>query len=146
MTTPTDGDDPEEVAAWLDTQRTSVAAYLAAQEIPAETNSLEAEWVVAPIVAIWKAPTTQENPRAVWVISGDVPTDYIPASWAPTRRDALRKIAQRWKRSAELMSQGVEELNTRIGRREDWPKLAPMLASRARTLLEWADDDDVWVD
>ncbi len=141
-----DWDDPNVVEEWLKRQREDVERYLAAQEIAVLPHGLQADWFIPPILALWKASTLLDDPRSVWVISGDVPTDYIPGSWAATGRDALRRIAERWRRSADLMSRGIAELNTSIGRPENWPELAPMLASRAKTLLKWAGDGTLWTD
>jgi len=34
----------------------------------------------------------------------------------------------------------------RIGRLEEWASLAPLLEARASLLLEFANDDSIWVD
>jgi hypothetical protein len=75
-----------------------------------------------------------------WVICGDLPTDYVSAEMIKHPHDAVRAIAEEWREQARLMANAD---STRIGRPEDRASLAPLLATRASQLLEWADDDSI---
>jgi hypothetical protein len=81
-----------------------------------------------------------------WVISGDLPCDYVSADEIKHPRDAMRAIAESWLEQSELMARGETGANVRIGPPEEWSSLAPMLRSRASSLLEMVNDDDVWTD
>jgi hypothetical protein len=58
----------------------------------------------------------------------------------------MRAIANRWLAQATLMKEGKTLPGIQIGRAENQESLAPLLESRASTLLKWANDDTVWED
>jgi hypothetical protein len=55
-------------------------------------------------------------------------------------------IAEEWRGQARLMTSRDRPADIRIGRPQDWASLAPLLDARASLLLEWVNDDSVWVD
>jgi hypothetical protein len=52
--------------------------------------------------------------------------------------------ADPWRKASKEMAAGEEPAEFRIGTPGAWPELAPLLASRARLLGEWATADDMW--
>jgi hypothetical protein len=141
----TDYDDSKEEERWCEEQRKKVKIYLAqAGVLHGEIGEYPA-WHIAPYVSIW-AIESMKAPGWVgwWVIAGDGPTDYVSAEKIKHPRDALREISQQWKEISEHMSSGLEHPSAKIGRREDWPELAPLLAGRATILLKWANDESMW--
>ena len=58
----------------------------------------------------------------------------------------MRAIATLWKEASEYMLRGEKHPTFAIGAGDSDGELAPMLASRAATLLGWADDPEVWED
>lgn len=44
------------------------------------------------------------------------------------------------------MTSGERQGDIRIGRPDTWATLAPLLETRASTLLEWANDDSLWIE
>jgi hypothetical protein len=106
-----DWDDPDTIDAWLDSQEEEVCAYLETRHIPILRETLEPGWTIPPVVSVWVADTQVPDPRSVWVIAGDLPTDYIPGAWAASDRDAIRVFSQRWLKQSELMAQGLNDSN-----------------------------------
>jgi hypothetical protein len=76
------------------------------------------------------------------VITGDLPSDFVPCDAAP--RAAAAAFAERWRVVAGYLSQGKEHPTIHVGAPQDRPGLAPMLRRRADILHEWAPKDDVW--
>ena len=76
-----------------------------------------------------------------WVISGDLPTDYISsADVKPPQhpRNAMRSFAKNWLEVVKAWKNGREIENTRIGDQSSHEELGPLLESRAELLMEWA--------
>jgi hypothetical protein len=135
--------DPAFVDDWLDSQQEQVCAYLHAQSVPTELEALDPGWSIPPLACVWYAATQVPDPRAVWVISGDLPTDYIPGAWARSDREAVTVFAQRWLAVSENMVTGLPG-DGNVGVPAEWPTLGPLLRSRAEFLLEMASDDANW--
>ena len=130
---------------WCAERRAEVTAYLERERVDHGRVGEWPAWHVAPYVSIW-AIESKQRPGWVgwWVISGDLPTDYVSAKTIKQPRDAVRSIAEGWREQARLMATGESHPDIYIGRPEDRASLAPLLAARASKLLEWADDDSVW--
>lgn len=138
-------DDPERETAWIREQRELVLEYLAREQVTHLGVQERPEWFLAPYIAIWSV-ASKKRPGAVgwWAISGDVPTDYISSSEIRDARMAMRVFSRRWSKAAKQMAAGEESDEFQIGTVDSWPELAPLLASRAKLLGEWAAADDMW--
>jgi hypothetical protein len=135
---------------WCEDQRSTVAAYLKSQDVRHGRIGEWPAWHVTPYVSIW-AIESLARPEWIgwWVIAGDLPTDYISAADIdPPQhpRKAVRAIAERWLRMAEAWNDGREYDDIRIAGPHSGRELAPLLESRARLLIDWADDDSLWED
>jgi hypothetical protein len=88
----------------------------------------------------------ESTPIGWWAIAGDLPTDYVSGrAVTPVHpREALRAFGRQWQRLVEASKQGQELDDFRIAGDSSPQELSPLLASRARLLLEWADDDSMW--
>jgi hypothetical protein len=73
-------------------------------------------------------------------------TDYVSRSGLDHPRGAVRAIATRWLDYAPHLRVGQPHPEITIGNRTPDPELADLLESRAKLLLDWADDDSVWPD
>ena len=107
-------------------------------------------WHIAPCVSIW-AIESLARPEWIgwWVISGDLPTDYISsADVQPPQhpRKAIRAIAERWLKQVEAWNDGRDYKEIRINGPHSHKELATLLESRAKLLIEWTDDDSFWED
>lgn len=98
-----------------------------------------------PHVSLW-AVQSKVAPGRVgwWAFAGDGPTDIVSAAGARNPRAALRVLADQWADLADHMLQGQPHPSLKIGKPEEWPDLGRLLESRARTLREWADDNELW--
>ena len=137
------GEESEE--EWCAGQRAVVAEYLSGQGAAHGEIGEWPAWHVQPYVAIW-AIESLRSPGSVgwWAISGDVPTDYA-SSWAGSNpRDVLRVFAERWAEAAAQMSAGAMPEGLALGTPSDWPRLAPLLASRAALFSKWVADATLW--
>jgi hypothetical protein len=139
--------DPGVEERWCNERRSAVIEYLQQQHLVHGTVGEWPAWHVAPYVSIWAIESTSK-PGWVgwWVISGDLPTDYVSANAIKHPRDAIQAIAARWQNAAVLMAQGAGAPGFTIGSPNDWPSLAPLLESRAKLLQEWAGDERLWSD
>ena len=79
-----------------------------------------------------------------WVITGDLPSDFLPSEAAPTPRTAAAAFAERWRVVAGYLSEGKEHPTIHLGAPQDRAGLAPMLRRRADILSEWASEDEHW--
>lgn len=130
---------------WCEERRAEVADYLARTGIRHGQIGEWPAWHLPPYVSLW-AIESGENPGWVgwWVICGDLPTDYVSAQTIKHPRDAMRALANRWAPAAERMARGEAPEDFSLGQPEDWPTLAPLLASRAALLQDFAADDAMW--
>lgn len=144
-----DYDDPDVEQHWCEEQRGVVADYLLSQSVKHCRIGDWPAWHVAPYVAIW-AIESLARPEWIgwWVICGDLPTDYISsADVKPPQhpRKAIRVIAERWLKQAKAWMDSRDYEGIRIpGAHSHEKELAPLLATRANLLIEWADNDSLW--
>ena len=140
-----DYDDPQVEERWCNERRDVVSVYLQQERVSHGQIGDWPAWHLAPHVSIW-AIESKVNPGWLgwWVICGDLPTDYVPATTIKHPRDAMRAIASRWQDASERVSRGQASPDFSIGTPTDWPTLAPQLASRAELLQDWAEDEELW--
>ncbi|MFA7594119.1 MAG: DUF4826 family protein [Thiohalobacteraceae bacterium] len=141
----TDYDEPSEEERWCNDCRVAVSDYLRQARIDHGKVGEWPAWHVAPHVSMW-AVESRETPGLVgwWVVAGDLPTDYVDAEGVHHPRQALKVLGARWLEAAQHMEEGRRHPSLQIGSPDDWPRLAPLLRSRAEVLLQWANDGSVW--
>ena len=142
-------DDLDEKAEeqWCAAQREDVRSYLVGQGLVSPIVGDWPAWHVAPIVAVW-AVESQQQPGWVgwWAISGDLPTDYVTCGEERSPRQALYDIGRRWSDAAELWAIGKRCEAMSLGSEAKEKELAPLLATRAELLLDFASNDGIWND
>jgi hypothetical protein len=143
-----DYDDPAIEERWCKKQRANVARYLRSQNVKHGRIGDWPAWHVAPFVSIW-AIESVARPEWIgwWVISGDLPTDYISAADVkPPQhpRKAIRVIARKWLKVVKAWKKGREHNDIGIGDRQSHKELAPLLEVRARALIKSADNSSLW--
>jgi hypothetical protein len=143
-----DYDDPAVEERWCDEQRALVSSYLHSQRLKHGRVGEWPAWHVAPCASIW-AIESLARPEWIgwWVICGDLPTDYISSSDVePPQhpRKAMQVFAKNWLEMVAAWKDGRELENTRIAGSSSHEELAPLLESRARLLMEWAENDTLW--
>lgn len=140
-----DYDDPKVEAQWCAERRQEIAGYLRNEGVAHGRIGDEPAWHVAPYVSVW-AIESASTPEALgwWAISGDLPNDYVSATNAKDPRQAVRSIANFWLEAAQYILRGDNHPTFRIGSGTQSKDLAPILMSRAKLLLKWADDETLW--
>jgi hypothetical protein len=102
-----DFDNPEIEDRWCATQRSQVVNYLNETKVEhGEIGELPA-WHVPPYVAVWVVES-RINTGWVgwWVISGNLPTDYVSADMIKHPREAIRAFAKTWAEVSGYMLRG----------------------------------------
>ncbi len=131
--------DPVEVQEWLDDQEEAVKAYLETERVSSE-DEIELDWCLAPYVALWRA-------QLLWVISGDLPTDYLKDPAVTNTRAAIQTFSNRWSEVADHMEQGKHHPTIKIGPQGDMQELKKVgehLRTRANILNDWTQRDELW--
>lgn len=139
-----DWEDPKVEAAWFAEQRAMAEQYLRGQRALFGSIELEPAWFLAPIVAFWRALGVRTGAPVYWVITGDLPSDFLPSDVAPTPRAAAAAFAERWRTVADYLGRGEEHPTIHVGAPQDRAGLAPMLRRRADILHSWAGSDELW--
>jgi hypothetical protein len=137
--------DEKEEDQWCEERRDEVKFYLEKEGVKHGRIGEWPAWFVAPYVSVW-AIESKKTPESVgwWVICGDLPTDYISSNDANDPRQVLEQISARWYEVANCIQKGEPHPTVEIGKREEWPTLAPLLQSRAEILDDWAKDETLW--
>ena len=143
MTEP-DWEDPRVEAAWFAEQRALADRYLRGQHTLFRSIEPEPAWCVVPIIAFWRAFGVRSGEPVYWVITGDLPSDFLPYDAAATPRAAAAAFAERWDIVAGYLSEGKEHPTIHVGAPQDRAGLAPMLRRRADILRKWAAEDEHW--
>ncbi|MGH8443938.1 MAG: DUF4826 family protein [Solimonas sp.] len=138
-------DTPAGEERWCDECRGRIVAYLKREAVHHGRVGERPAWHVAPYVSIWAIESgTMSDAIGWWVICGDLPTDYVSGHGIAHPREALRAFVRRWSAFVAAEQRGESLEDWCIGDGSRHAELAPMLESRARLLLEWADDDSCW--
>ncbi|BAJ01788.1 DUF4826 family protein [Shewanella violacea] len=105
--------------------------------IPSKVIADESRYL-APYVAVWKMESKQPKKQTFWVMSGDLPSDYVDVKVAATAREALRHFSMMWQLKAEnLIKTGAIKEPTQA-------KFAQLLVSRAESLYQIHNDEKLW--
>ncbi|MGI2261538.1 DUF4826 family protein [Shewanella sp. GXUN23E] len=133
---------PEQIAQmqqqWVREQFQKANKFLAEKGvIPGKVLTDQSRYLV-PFVAVWKMEASQPKKHQYWVISGDLPTDYVSADVAPTAREAIKHFSLTWQLKAEnLIQSGVVRDPTQA-------KFANLLVARAQSLYKMQEDEKLW--
>ncbi|MBT1445815.1 DUF4826 family protein [Shewanella sp. JM162201] len=123
---------------WVRTQFQKANRFLAEKGILPGKVLVDESRYLAPYVAVWKMEAQKPAKQLFWVMSGDVPTDYVDVKVAKTARDALRHFSMMWQLKAEnLIQSGAVKDPTQA-------KFANLLISRAESLYKIQADEKLW--
>lgn len=130
---------------WISAERDRVNEYLEKQRVEHLGVGEFPAFHIHPYLSLW-AVQSKRRPGWVgwWVISGDLPSDYINSESAKHPREALRVFATRWQEVSSFMVRGEVHPDYSIGSPEQWPELGDLLQKRAEILQSYADNDNVW--
>lgn len=136
-------DIPDE--KWIKDERRKVVDYLAFENCRHAGVSDWPTFHAGMHLALWAVQSTKHAGRiGWWVISGDVPTDYMSSADGEQPQDALRHFAAQWAEMADCMKNGQPHPTVEMGDPKEWPKMGVMLAEWATILQEYADDEAIW--
>jgi hypothetical protein len=125
----------EQRVEWVKNQYQKANQYLAGKGIIPDNVAVTESRYLPPLVALWKLNTKDKT--SFWVISGDLPTDHMPFSAAPTARDAMRSFSLNWQLKAEnIMNNATVDKTQR--------DFANLLVARAQGLYELFEDQALW--
>ncbi|WP_282166183.1 DUF4826 family protein [Shewanella japonica] len=137
----TEQQDPEVLRQqWVQAQFQKANRFLAEKGvIPSKVLADESRYLV-PYLAIWKMESKQPTKQTFWVMSGDLPSDYVDVKVAGTAREAIRHFSMMWQIKAEnLHKSGAIRDETQL-------KFANLLVSRAESLYNMQNDEKLWQD
>jgi hypothetical protein len=145
-----DYDDSSMEEQWCLDCRNRVIEYLKSQNVQTGRVGLWPAWHIAPYVSVWAVESAiQPEKIGWWVICGDLPTDYLSAAdITPPQhpRKAVLAFAERWLKMVEAWHNDTTYEGITIPGPHSPDELAPLLESRARIMLEWASQSDLWQD
>ncbi|MCL1094825.1 MULTISPECIES: DUF4826 family protein [Shewanella] len=123
---------------WIRTQFQKANKFLAEKGIMPNKVYADESRYLAPFVAIWKMDSKKPAKQTFWVMSGDLPADYVDVNVAATARDAIRHFSMMWQMKAENIQ--------RSGLTKDpaQAQFAELLISRAEGLYKMQADDKIW--
>lgn len=124
-----------QLAEWVREQFQKANKHLAEKGVLFDSVVTEESRYLAPFVAIWKLKDRQG--KYYWVISGDVPTDFILAENAKDARGALKHFSLHWQLTAE-------NIQTTNGLAEQDKAFASVLVKAAENLYQMVEDDAIW--
>ena len=124
---------------WVRAQFQKANRFLAEKGvIPSKVLADESRYL-APYLAIWKMESKRPSTKTYWVMSGDLPSDFVDVKVAKTARDAIRHFSMMWQMQAENL---VRSGATR--RDATQAKFAQLLVSRAESLYRMHNDEKLW--
>lgn len=125
----------EQLSDWVREQFQRANKHLAENGVIFESVVTEESRYLAPYVAVWKLKSTSQ--KLFWVISGDVPCDFVAYENATNAREALRHFSFNWQLKAENLQKQTNLDQTQ----SDFIEL---LISRAEGLYDIYSREDLW--
>ena len=125
----------EEMSAWVREQFQKANKHLAENGVLFDSVVTEESRYIAPYVAVWKIKAS--DGKYFWVISGDLPTDFMPIENEKTARAAIRHFSLVWQLKAE-------NINRNEGANETEKEFAQLLISRAEGLHRIQAQEELW--
>lgn len=131
--------------AWVSEQRETVCSFLKKEQVKYREIGEWPAWHVHPVLAIWAVESLLEPGRVGWwVVSGDVPTDYVSFADAEHPRKAILHFSKQWAEISTSMLHGKKHPHMTIGSPDQWPVMGDLLGRRSKLMRKFATDDSVW--
>lgn len=125
----------EQRSEWVREQFQKANKHLAENGVLFDSVVTSESRYLVPLIAVWKIKAIDN--AFYWVISGDLPTDFVLASAAQSAREAIKHFAMTWQLKAANL-QAVE------GADETSLKYASLLESRAEGLFSVYERPQLW--
>jgi len=126
----------EQLSAWVKEQFQRANKHLAEQGVLFESVVTQESRYLAPFVAIWKIKAS--DGKSYWVISGDVPADFMPYATEKTAREALRGFSLRWQMQADRILHSGSQDKTQH-------EFAERLILKAEQIYDLFANEQAWV-
>jgi hypothetical protein len=126
----------EQLSAWVKAQFQRANKHLAENGVLFESVVTAESRYLAPFVAIWKIKVS--DGKFYWVISGDVPADFMPYASEKNARDALRGFSLRWQLQADNILNSGSQDKTQL-------EFAETLITKAEKIYELFSNDKAWI-
>ena len=127
----------EQLSQWVREQFQRANKHLAENGVLFDSVVTEASRYLAPFVAVWKIKSIDK--KYYWVISGDVPCDFIPFENEQTARAAIRHFSMMWQLKAENIRQSGTLDKVQLD-------FASLLITKAEDLYKVQDNENMWKD
>ena len=101
-------------------------------------------WVLHEKIAIGQARESSRPDSFVWLICGDLPTDYVGSQAAANPRDALRHFSLKWQMDAERYQDPAVRKAHGLSEDKDVSHLTDQLVAKAEELYAIAEEDSHW--
>ena len=123
----------EEQKNWIRQQYQAATKFLADKGLITESVAETESRYLVPLMSVWKINLLDKT--SVWVITGDLPSDFAQVDVAKDAREAIRHFSFKWQMQADnLLKTGVK----------DQEKFAKLLISRAEGLYDLFEKDELW--
>lgn len=123
----------EEKQQWLRDKYQVATKFLADKGMVTTSVSDADSRYIIPLMSIWKLNLIDKS--SVWVIAGDLPTDYIEENVAKDAREAVRHFSYKWQMQADQLLQAPSN---------EQQEFANILIHRAESLYNIFTKDEIW--
>jgi len=123
----------EEKQQWLRDKYQVATKFLADKGMVTTSVSDADSRYIIPLMSIWKLNLIDKS--SVWVIAGDLPTDYIEENVAKDAREAVRHFSYKWQMQADQLLQAPSN---------EQHEFANILIHRAESLYNIFTKDEIW--
>lgn len=125
----------EQNQQWIREQYLKATKYLADKGVVTKSVVTTESRYIVPVISVWKLVTISDE--AIWVISGDLPSDHIAVSAASDAREALRNFSMKWQLQADNLLAVANQNKIQID-------FAHLLIARAEGLYQLFEDEKLW--
>jgi len=101
-------------------------------------------WALPYEIMIGRIRDSYAQTSSIWVITGDVPTDYVGMDVASTPREAARHFTLKWQLDAARYKDPAVQKELGAELKDSWDELGEQLARTAEALFSVVEDDKLW--
>jgi hypothetical protein len=103
-------------------------------------------WALPNKIMIGQVRDAGDPAAFKWVISGEVPTDYLDSAVGSTPREAARHFAMKWHLESARCQDPSARNTPDPGPEQDRDDIGRQLAERAEALFALVEDENLWHD
>ena len=141
------GGESEEVATWtrekLDEAVEQMMRLGIVTDLLVEARPV---WTLPYKIMIGQVRDSRDQTTLRWVISGEVPIDYLDSAVASTPREAARHFALKWQLDAARYQDPSVQKTLGPDQAQSWDHIGRRLADKAEALFALVEDESLWQD